>query len=88
MKQIDALSKRRRPIPIEALEQIDTALDLDGAGEPTLSSGMADLFRKAEQAEEQRLQQEAQAQPPPPGPSQPQGPSRLASSALGSLHGA
>lgn len=87
MKQIDALSRRKRPIPIEALEQIDSALDLDGAGEPTLSSAMADLLRKAEKAEEQRLAQEAQQAPPPPGPSQPTGPSRLASSALGSLHG-
>lgn len=88
MKQIHELSQLRRPIPIEALEQIDSALDLDGAGEPTLSSAMAQLLRQAEQAEEQRLQQEAQNAPPPPGPSQPNGPARLASSALGSLHGA
>lgn len=88
LEQIHALSQERGAIPLEALEQIDSALDLDGAGEPALSSAMAGLIRQAEQSEQQRIQQDAAKMPPPPGPQVSKGPERLASSALGSIHGA
>jgi hypothetical protein len=88
MAQIHELSQAGHAIPLEALEQIDSALDLDGAGEPALSSAMAGLIRQAEQSEQQRLEQEQAKMPPPPGPTISQGPERLASSALGSISGA
>lgn len=83
MGQIHQLSLKPGGISREALEQIDSALNLDGAGEPTLSSDFAGLLRKAEKADAQRLQAEA-SKPQPP--MQSQSPQRLASSALGSLH--
>jgi hypothetical protein len=88
MAQIHELSQAGHAIPLEALEQIDSALDLDGAGEPALSSAMAGLIRQAEQSEQQRLEQEQAKMPPPPGPTISKGPERLASSALGSISGA
>ena len=88
LEQIHALSQKPGAIPLEALEQIDSALDLDGAGEPVLSSAMAGLIRQAEQSEQQRIEQDAAKAPPPPGPQVSKGHERLASSALGSLHGA
>lgn len=84
MGQIHELSQHKGVIPREALEQIDSALNLDGAGEVTLSSAFADLLKQATKADAQKLQAEA-AKPQPP--MQSQSPSRLASSALGSLHG-
>lgn len=85
MGEIHELSRQKRPIPLEALEQIDGALDLDGAGEPTLSSAMADLIRQASAKEAERMQQQ-QAQSAQPAPMVSQSPSRLASSSLASLH--
>lgn len=84
MGQIHELSQHKGVIPREALEQIDSALNLDGAGEVTLSSAFADLLKQATAADNKKLQAEA-AKPQPP--MQSQSPSRLASSALGSLHG-
>jgi hypothetical protein len=83
MREIHELSGRPGVISRAALEQIDSALNLDGAGEPTLSSDFAGLLRKAEKADAQRLAAEA-SKPQPP--MQSQSPSRIASSALGSLH--
>ncbi len=83
MGQIHELAQSKGVIPREALEQIDSALNLDGAGEQTLSSAFADLLKKATAADAQKLQAEA-SKPQPP--MQSQGPSRLASSSLGSLH--
>ncbi len=83
MGQIHELSQKNGVIPRAALEQIDSALNLDGAGEPTLSSAFAGLLKQAEQADAQKMQ--AQASKPQP-PMQSQSPSRLASSSLGSLH--
>lgn len=85
MAQIHELSRQKKVIPLEALEQIDAALDLDGAGEPILSSGMAKLLQQAGAQEQQRMQQEAQQERQAPMVSK--FPSQLASSALGSLHG-
>ncbi len=86
MRQIHELSRKRGPIPLEALEQIDGALGLDGAGEPILSSAMASLLEQAAAKDAERLQAESQKLPPPPGPMPSAGPSRLASSSLASLH--
>ena len=83
MQQIHQLSQKHGVIPRQALEQIDSALNLDGAGEPTLSSDFAGLLRKAEQADAQNKQAEA-TKPQPP--MQSQSPQRLASCALGSIH--
>lgn len=85
MKQIHSLSRKRGAIPLEALEQIDGALGLDGAGEPILSSAMAGLIQQATAKEAERLEQQAQAQKPQ-APMVSQSPSRLASSSLSSLH--
>lgn len=88
LEQIHALSQEPGAIPLEALEQIDSALDLDGAGEPVLSSAMAGLIRQAEESEQKRIAEDAAKAPPPPGPTVSKGSERLASSALGSIHGA
>lgn len=83
LSQIYQLGQKRGPIPLEALQQIDSALELNGAGEPALSSEMGQLIAQA-------TAQAAQQQKPPaaPSPMQSQAPSRLASSSLGSLHDA
>jgi len=83
MAQIHELSQQKGGIPLDALQQIDSALNLDGAGEPILSSAFAGLLKQAAQADAQKTQAEA-AKPQPP--MQSQSPQRLASSALGSLH--
>lgn len=83
MKEIHSLSQKGGVIPIEALEQIDSALDLDGAGEPLLSSAYKQLLTQATAKEAEKLQAQAPQQQPP---MQSQGPSRLASSSLASLH--
>lgn len=80
---IHDLAQSGRIIPLQALEQIDRALELDGAGEPTLSQAFVDILN---QARAQASQQQP-PQPKPPGPTQSQLPARMASSALGSLHG-
>jgi hypothetical protein len=84
MSHIHQLSRKKGGVPMDALEQIDAALGLDGAGEPLLSKGMADLLRQAEAQDQEQRQAEGQRQAPP---MQSQSPQRLASSALGSLHG-
>jgi len=85
MKEIHALSQQRKVIPLEALEQIDSALGLDGAGEPILSSAFAKLLQQAGAQQAQKMQQQA---PPAPQPMQSQASSRMGSSSLASLHGA
>jgi hypothetical protein len=65
------------------LEQIDSALDLDGAGESTLSSAFKGLLEQAAAKDAEKMKTQA---PQASAPMQSQGPSRLASSALGSLH--
>lgn len=84
LSQIYQLGQKRGPLPLVALQQIDGALDLDGAGQPALSGEMAALITQATQ------QAAAQGKPPPsPSPAQAnsQAPARIASSALGSIHG-
>lgn len=85
MKEIHELSQQRKVIPLEALEQIDSALNLDGAGEPILSSGFADLLKQATAKQAEKMQTQA---PPPPQPMQSQASARMGSSSLASLHGA
>jgi hypothetical protein len=81
LSHINELSQRGGLIPMAALEQIDSALNLDGAGEPLLSWDMAGLIRQAE------AQAAATGQPPPaPSPMQSQQPERIASSAMSALH--
>lgn len=81
LSHIYQLSQKRGPIPLEALQQIDSALELNGAGEPALSGEMASLIQQA------TAQAAQQAKPPAaPSPMQSKAPSRLASSSLGSLH--
>jgi hypothetical protein len=81
LSHINELSERGGLIPMAALEQIDTALQLNGAGEPLLSWEMAGLIRQAE------AQAAATGQPPPePSPMQSQQPERIASSAMSSFH--
>jgi hypothetical protein len=83
MGQIHELSQRRGVIPLEALEQIDNALDLDGAGEPVLSSAFKRLLKTATAKDAEKMKAEAPKQLPP---MQSQSPSRLASSSLASFH--
>ena len=83
MGQIHELSQKRGVIPLEALEQIDRALDLDGAGEPILSSAFAGLLKQATAKDAEKLQAQAAK---PQAPMQSQSPSRLASSSLASFH--
>ncbi len=81
LSSIYQLSQRRGPIPLQALQQIDSALSLNGAGEPALSGEMAALIQQATASQAQQ-----QKPPAPPSPMQSQAPSRIASSSLGSLH--
>jgi hypothetical protein len=81
LSHINELSERGGLIPMAALEQIDTALQLNGAGEPLLSWEMATLLRQAE------AQAAATGQPPPAtSPMQSQQPERIASSAMSALN--
>lgn len=47
LKHIGVLAARGKSIPQQALEQIDSALDLDGAGDQTLSWQMAGIIQQA-----------------------------------------
>jgi hypothetical protein len=82
LQHIALVSHRGQQIPQQVLEQIDTALELDGAGDPVLSWAMADTIKQAEA-------QAAQQQQGPPKAS-PQSmnfetPDQLVSSSLASL---
>lgn len=81
-KHIHELGQRGKAIPFDALEQLDRALDLGGAGEPLLSPDFAAIVTQA------RAQSDQQAQSkPPPQPIQSKEPERMTSSALATLHG-
>lgn len=47
VSHIALLSQQRRQVPQHALEQLDSALDLQGAADPTLSWAMASLIEQA-----------------------------------------
>lgn len=83
IKHIALVSHRGQQIPQQVLEQIDTALDLDGAGDPVLSWSMADVIKQAEAMAAQ--QKQAQPQGAPPSPMNFQTPEQLTSSSLASL---
>jgi len=90
MRQIHALAQSGKTVPLEALQQIDSALQLDGAGEPVLSSSMAALIQTATK---QAAASGAPVNSPSPlqgkgTPIQSKAPVRLASSSLGTLHDA
>jgi hypothetical protein len=81
-KHIHELGQSGRPLPMAALEQLDRALDLGGAGEPLLSPDFADILNQARQQAEQQ-----QTPTKPTSPMQSQQPERMASSAMATLHG-
>lgn len=93
LEHLHALGQSGREVPMDALAQLDGALDLKGAGEPLLSPEMARLIQQAQAA-----QQGKPAGGPPGGaspgatqgqpvPLQSKEPARLASASLASLHG-
>lgn len=83
VQHIALLGHRGRQIPQQALEQIDTALSLDGACDPLLTWGMADLIASSEaQVAQQKAQAPAGA---PPRPMNFETPENLASSSLATL---
>lgn len=82
MQEIALLGHRGKTIPQQALEQLDTALSLDGAGDPVLSWGMADLIAQAEAMVAQKAQEQPGA---PPQPMNFQHPEQLVSSSLATL---
>lgn len=78
--EIGRMRQSGKRIPMHQLEQIDTALDLNGAGEPVLSWDMARLIQMGEQQAAQTGQQ-----PPQQSPMQSKGAERVASSAMASM---
>jgi hypothetical protein len=56
LRHIALLSHRGRALPQQAMELIDSALDLNGAGDPLLSWGWADIVKQAEATPAQRTQ--------------------------------
>lgn len=80
LSEIGRIRKSKRRIPMHQLEAIDSALDLDGAAEPTLSWDMARLIQMGEQQAAQTGQQ-----PPQMSPMQSKGSERVASSAMASI---
>jgi len=81
---LDSIADVRRRggiIPMDAIEQIDSALSLNGAGEPLLTAEFAAMLRAAEQQVAASGQQPA----PAPSQSQPTSAERLVSSSLASF---
>jgi hypothetical protein len=78
--EIGRIRQSKKRIPMQLLEQIDSALELNGAGEPVLSWEMARLIQMGEQQAAQ-----TGAQPPQASPMQSKGAERVASSAMASI---
>jgi hypothetical protein len=62
MGKLTAMGDAGKSLPVERMRQLDTLLDLDGAGNPAMSWKVADAIEKARAAEQEK-------QPSAPAPS-------------------